>query len=169
MLEVVNRILSEEGGVKDVRDGKGLTRWGQTPDWLKKWDLPTPQTQEQARENYMLWLVRTGLSHLCSVNDLLSFAVVDWAVHSGERTAIKALQRSVKVGADGRYGPRTQTAVDQVRHRYQLASIILDARMVFVGKVVRDRPSDAQYIHGWLARLGRQVKELGNATVEGTV
>lgn len=161
---LINRILDNEGGVKDVGDGKGLTRWGQTPDWLEAWDLPIPKSRSEAASNYFDWLLLTGLVHVAKEDDLLSFAIIDWAIHSGHRVAIKSLQRTLKIIADGKYGPQTQRAVDAILNRSRVAAQIIAERLAFLGRITRDKPSNAKYIYGWLNRMSRQVKELGNAT-----
>ena len=96
--EIIRRILDREGGVADVGDGKGVTRWGQTPGWLSDFDLPTPTNEAEAAENYATWLRVTGLERLLQPRaDALADTVIDLAVHSGHVTAIKSLQKAVGV------------------------------------------------------------------------
>jgi lysozyme family protein len=161
-MTIIKHLLANEGGVKDVGDGKGITRWGQTPDWLKAWHLPIPKSAANAEANYWEWLQLTGLSHLVQVDDLLALAVVDWAVNSGHRTAIKSLQRHLKVSMDGSYGPQTRRAVDKITNRTKVAREVIADRAEFFGKITKNKPSNVEYIHGWLRRLAKQIRVIGD-------
>ena len=74
---IIDKILQREGGVADVGDGKGVTRFGQTPEWLETFGLEPPQTRADAAVNYHSWLDRTGLIGLCDAPDALADAVID--------------------------------------------------------------------------------------------
>ena len=161
MHEIVTKLMREEGGVEDVGDGKGETRWGQTKGWCEKWGLEWPESEVQAKENYLLWLVKSGLFHLCIIPDILATAVVDWAIHSGSRWAIKSLQTHLGVGVDGVYGRFTSRAVDNAPDRRRLAAEVVADRLSFLGEITKKNPANTRFIHGWLKRIGRQVVELG--------
>jgi lysozyme family protein len=166
---VIALVLGWEGDIKDVGDGQGVTRFGQTPRWLAQFGFEPPETRDQAVANYRTWLVRTGLIGLCDYPDTLALAVIDWAVHSGHVTAIRGLQRALDLPADGIYGPETQTAVDRLdsargaRSRRSVAVHVLAARMRFVGRLVTDRPADARFAAAWSNRLADQVERLAMA------
>lgn len=160
---LIDRIILDEGGIKDVGDGKGVTRWGQTPSWLKTWNLPTPNSVPEAKENYRLWLVRTGLIHLCATADLLAWVTIDWAIHSGHATAVHALQKLVKTDTDGVYGSMTKRAVDEVsiKRRKELAAYMISERVKFLGRITRDTATNIRYISGWLNRVSKHIEQLG--------
>src|SRR5262245_32454762 len=101
-------LLLNEGLIADVGDGKGTTYFGQTDPWLKEWDLPTPATAEQAIVNYEIWLYKSGLQVVCDEDVALAMLVIDYAVHSGLRRAVIALQGSLGVNPDGVIGPKTK-------------------------------------------------------------
>lgn len=156
--EVITRVLRWEGGIADVGDGKGITRFGQTPAWLDQFGLPTPTTPEEARLNYQRWLVRTGLIGVCDYPDPFAIGVVDWAVHSGHRTAIRGLQAALGVAVDGTYGPETQAAVDAVDRRGAACRLIAHrARFVF-GLLANVQ--NAKYARGWGNRISEQIESL---------
>lgn len=104
---VIAKILSDEGGIADVGDGKGLTSHGQTPDWLKRYGLPFPETPAQAATNYERWLEITRIDAVVGWDVTVGHLVADWAIHSGETPAVRALQRAIGVTPDGRLGPVT--------------------------------------------------------------
>ena len=156
---LIDRILVREGGVADVGDGQGITRWGQTPAWLQTFGLPVPHTAADAAANYTRWLTLTGLWHLITPDDSLADVVVDWAVHSGHKNVIRALQRALGVTPDAWIGPQTRVALTAAPRR-PLAGAVLADRMEFVGKLITRRPSDSRYAYGWLRRLAAQVRTL---------
>jgi lysozyme family protein len=158
--EVIATVMANEGGIKDVGDGKGVTRFGQTPDWLRSFGFEAPTGAHEAIANYRTWLVRTRLIGLCDYPDGLSVGVVDWAVHSGHITATRELQRLLGVKPDGTYGPETQAAVDGC-DRLKVARQVIGRRLRFIGRLVTDNPErNARYAAGWNARLADQVERL---------
>lgn len=157
---VISAILLREGGVKDVGDGKGLTRWGQTPEWLEEFDLPIPTSADEAAENYHRWLLLTNLIAVCDMPDSLADIVIDWAVHSGHRPAVKAMQRVLGVAVDGVLGTETETALQSVR-RDLLARRVLAASDRYKGRLITDDPARyARFAAGWANRRAQQIEDL---------
>ena len=160
---LITRVLEAEGGVKDIGDGAGVTRYGQTPRWLRQFGLPVPTTPAEAAANYRTWLNRTGLIGLCDMPDLFALAVIDWAVNSGHQVAIRSLQRQVGAQPDGIWGPETQAAVDRFTRRQAAAAAVVADRARFFGRIITDDPADhAQWAAGWMNRLARQIEQLGS-------
>ena len=110
-------LLKHEGGyVNHPRDPGGMTNLGVTKRVYEAWigrevdeaamrALTPDDVAPIYRANY--WDEVWG-DHLPSGVD---FSVFDWAVNSGPRRAIKALQRIVGSVSDGVMGPRTMQAV----------------------------------------------------------
>lgn len=146
-------IMAREGGVADVADGKGETRWGQTPGWLLRFHLPSPQSADEALANYIAWGKVTHLAHLCDPPDALAAQLLDWAVHSGEHIPVTTLQRLLGVAADGKVGPKTITAV-YLAHRPRVARDLFAKRCTYVGILLK-APGNLRYSGGWLTRLGQ--------------
>lgn len=157
----VDWILREEGGVADVGDGMGLTRWGQTKGWLTKWNLPTPTTKTEARSNYITWMSTLGLDQLCDQDDMLGVVVADYAVHAGESPAIKALQRAVGAEPDGDIGSQTLGAV-ATADRNIVAHQVLARRVEHLGEIISGNHQRALYAKGWMRRIGRQMRRLSH-------
>lgn len=157
---VVRHLLDAEGGVANVGDGEGITRYGQTRSWLERWHLPIPRSRDEAAMNYHSWIEQTNLDVLCTVDDVLPWAVIDFAVNSGERVAIASMQRALGLRADGLIGPKTMTAVI-VCQRKQVAAWVLADRLELDGGLIAHHPDQyARFALGWLRRIGQQVKAL---------
>lgn len=78
--------------------------------------------------------------------------VIDFSIHSGPRTATRALQRAVGVPDDGIFGPQTTKAVngsnpDRVFRR------LMAARVRHIGQIIRRDRSQATFAGGWCNRL----------------
>ncbi len=158
--ELIRRVLQREGGVADVGDGKGITRWGQTPGWLKQFNLPIPTNPTEASENYVAWLQVTRLDQLIGdVADDLADIVIDFAVHAGHVTAIRMLQASLGVAVDGVIGPATEAAAKQ--DRKAICRRVLRGRLDQMGSLIASQPDKyARFARGWLARIGEQIQRL---------
>lgn len=159
--QVLDRIMPVEGGIATLADGAGETRWGQTPAWLAQFNLPVPQSQQQASDNYRTWADLTHLDLIVGTRfDLLGWAVVDMAVNSGQRLAIQMLQRRLNVTADGVIGPVTLTALGLV-NRTRLAAQFIADHARFYGRDITAKPTDAEFAASWGNRLATQIEALG--------
>lgn len=89
--------------------------------------------------------------------ELIALAVYDWAIHSGEGAAARALQRELGVTADGDIGPRTVAACvarcSTPEHELELAEALMRARARMLSEIVRGDQTQAEFLGGWLARL----------------
>lgn len=159
--ELIRRVIVREGGVADVGDGKGMTRFGQTPGWLTQFNLPTPTNPTEAAENYAAWLQQTRLDRLIGpVADDLADIVIDWAVHAGHVSAIRMLQASLGVAVDGVLGQATEAALAK-QDRKVIARRVLSGRLDHMGGLISSQPNKyARYARGWLRRVGEQVQRL---------
>jgi lysozyme family protein len=159
---LVGRVLTREGGVSQVAGESWVTRWGQTPPWLESFGLPSPVTIDEARRNYNTWLKTTRLDRLIGPTpDVLADVVIDYAVHSGHTTAIKALQDAVDVPADGVIGPVTLEAIAIDSDRRRAAAHIIAARSEHQGRLIARKPQQfAIYALGWARRQAEFIREL---------
>lgn len=158
---ILERVLGAEGGIQDVGDGQGVTRFGQTPRWLATFGFAAPETRDQALMNYRTWLVRTRLIAVCDYPDVFAWAVIDWAVQSGHTVALRALQRALKIHVDGLMGPETEDAIANC-DRHQVAIALIAANVRFEGRLVTDDPKQyARFAAGWANRNAQQIEALG--------
>lgn len=157
---VIANILEREGGVADVGDGKGVTRFGQTRDWLDDQGFTTPTSVADAAVNYAAWMRRYRLAELCQRHEYIGDLVTDWAVHSGLSVAVRALQRVLGLNDDGVIGPKTLAAVTPERAP-QIARALLAARTVYLGQLLGSKKVDRRNVaHGWNARLAKFIEAL---------
>lgn len=173
LAEVIERVLVREGGVADVGDGKGITRWGQTPAWLEQHGFPVPQTRDQARKNYDAYARRLGLADVAERSLPIGDLVMDVSVLSGDTMGPALLQAALRAGLmqDGVVGPRTLAALDRALARggaeARLARDIFARRLEQVGrllslKVARKNPQrdNRKFAESWLSRLAGQARLL---------
>lgn len=161
MESAVAMILMDEGGVADVGDGKGITRYGQTPEWLANYDLPTPANQADAAVNYERVFVRTGIAKIIDRDVEAGHALATFAVHAGERAAIEALQTELGVKADGIIGPKTLTAFETANVRAIAHGIVAAYGERLGNALASDKRDNRKYARGWMLRLGRLIRGLG--------
>lgn len=150
---IIAEVIRREGGVADIGDGKGITRWGQTPGWLAQFNLPIPDSQAAAASNYADWLRLTGLDAVIGDEaDPAADFVIDFAVHSGHQPAIKLLQHEIGVMADGVMGPKTRAALATVDRRW-LAFAVIAGEMKYQGALITNNPAAyARWAKGWANR-----------------
>jgi lysozyme family protein len=157
---IVGKVIEREGGIADVGDGKGITRFGQTTAWLEQFGFKPPINIVEAENNYLTWLVRTRLIGICDRADSLADLVIDAAVHAGHPWAIKALQHALGLTIDGIWGPETQAAVDGC-DRPRIARHVIADRVREDGRLIeRDPGRYARYAHGWANRRAAQIESL---------
>lgn len=157
---LVGRILDREGGIKDVGDGKGVTRWGQTPDWLKQNKLPIPKTREEAGINYLTWIHAIGLTPIFIYGDDLADILLDIAVMSSAPKAVMALQASMKISVDGIFGSVTLSTLKSWDRR-QLSREVIAWDMSYQGRLITAEPEKrAKYAAGWSNRMAGHVRRL---------
>lgn len=140
-----------EGGLVQHPTEAFRTFFGQTEPWLAVFDLPVPESPEAAKANYQAWAAKVRLTPLLAPGDALAENLLDFAIHSGEGTALRALQRLLGLSADGLVGPKTRQAVDSA-NRLTLAQRLLAYRLRLMGKLLA-LEKNARYRQGWLNRI----------------
>lgn len=83
----------------------------------------------------------------------IAIAVFDMAVNSSPSAAKKTLQRALHVKDDGVIGPATIAAA---RSTPEVLLLFLEARGKFIAEILRARPSQVEFLGGWISRLLRQ-------------
>lgn len=158
--EILTRVVEREGGIAQVPGELWVTRYGQTPKWLREFGFTAPETEADAIQNYQTWLVRTRLIGICDFADSLADVVIDFAVHAGHTLAIAHLQRRLGLRQDAIWGPDTQAAVDAC-DRVIIAGDVLADKMRYHGATVTGNPAKyVRYAHGWFNRDADQVQNL---------
>lgn len=77
---------------------------------------------------------------------------VDWAWASGTVTAIRQVQRILRVAVDGKVGKVTLNAINSLNAR-RLFDSIKARRIAFVENIVKNDPSQSVNLRGWKNRI----------------
>ena len=149
--KALNILFENEGGyVNDPDDPGGETKFGISKRSYPDIDIKN-LTQEQAKRIY-----RRDFWKPCACDrypDALSVAVLDYAVHSGKRRAIKDFQRSLGVVVDGISGSQTIGAANRLPPRPVFESY-MNKRLNFLMSLKNWK----KYGDGWGKRI-KHVKE----------
>ena len=155
----LRKILRLEGGyVNHKNDRGGCTNKGITLNTFKQYygsgmgcdDLKSI-SEDQAGEIYKkgYWDPCWGDKIQCTK---IAQIIVDWAVNSGVKTAIKNVQKIVGTTADGIMGPMTLKAINTYCQK-DLFFAIKKARQEFYENLVERDSSQKVFLKGWLNRL----------------
>jgi lysozyme family protein len=146
----INRVLGAEGGyANNPADPGGETNWGISKRSYPKCDIKG-LTREVAVELYHrdFW-VPAG----CEALPLgIASQLLDFAVNSGIRVAVCALQRAVGVADDGVVGPHTRAAI-AAAEPHDLVMRLLAQRLRFMAGL-KGWPA---FGAGWARRVAQQL------------
>lgn len=161
MESVISLIIMDEGGIADVGDGKGVTRYGQTPAWIEAWDLVPPGTMADAAANYEAVFKKTGVDEVIERDVATGHALATFAIHAGETAAISALQRELHVVVDGVIGPKTLQALERASDSVVAHGLVAAYVEYVLGEAMANRTRDnRQYARGWSRRAGKLIRGL---------
>lgn len=169
MPDLVDAILADvirrEGTtyVAHPRDRGGPSRYGITQATLEQWrghPVASQDVRALAREEALAiyrarYVTAPGFLKVTHDPGLLG-ALVDFAVHSGPRTAILALQRVVGVDEDGVIGPAT-VAATRARPPLDVRWSLLVLRAELLCRLVWRHPGQRVFLRGWLTRVLEQL------------
>ena len=154
----IEAVLDREGGYVDhPADRGGPTNFGITISTLSEWlGRPAAANDVKAISRHVAiaiyvdrYVKQPSLDRID--DDALFRYMVDASAHHGPRKAVKMLQKVVGATVDGILGPMTLATVNRL-----VASDILAAlrkeRALFMGKIVKNDPSQAAFLVGWLDR-----------------
>ena len=156
----INKVLRLEGGyVNHPNDKGGCTCKGITLPVFRGMygagldcsDLKTISDEQAAtiyKKNY--WDVCGG-DKIC--NSQIANLLVDFAINSGCRTAIKSLQGLLDVGVDGVVGPQTIGAINAHSDPHGLFEELMKARKNHYLTIVENNPNQKVFLKGWMNRL----------------
>lgn len=163
--DIIEDVIEREGGyVYNERDRGGHTKYGITLETLSDWRgvqvsiedvklLSRIEAVEIYRDRY---LTAPGL-HLIA-DAAVRGLVVDMAVNHGPANAVKMLQQAAHVFADGRFGPKTKSAVNRMTPA-ALYRRLLAVRGRFYGRIISRDHSQAVFASGWLNRLAEFIED----------
>ena len=163
---VIDRVISKEGGyVNHPNDRGGPTKFGLTLKFLlevtgRPWTVEElkQMSVERARSVYKLWCQMRRLDQLPE-HPRLAFNVIDFAVHSGARAAIRAIQKYLGIPSDGIAGAETQGAWHRLSPEgcEQARLEVVASRSELMGHALM-QPGQSDFAQGWLNRLAEQIR-----------
>lgn len=160
--DILPIVLRHEGGyVNDPADRGGATNKGiiqRTYDTYrvnKKLPLQPVRniTDEEVEEIYHrnYWL-----DGLCDRMPLaLGLVHFDFAVNAGITQAFRTLQRVIGTTVDGRFGPKSFSALEEAIRSKGLLNLIneySDERVVFYVRITENRAANLKFLRGWILR-----------------
>lgn len=150
----IDFVLSHEGGYSCHESDPG----GETNFGISKRSYPNEDiknlSRERAKEIYHedYWLSVRGPD----LPEQLAVPLMDYAVNSGVWQAIRALQATLRVKRDGRFGVLTMTAVRQAvaeKGALKLAEDLILERALFLVKIGCRRRGSEVFLTGWMRRI----------------
>lgn len=144
--KIVNKVIQNEGGyVNDPDDPGGETKYGISKKYHPSEDIFN-LTKTRAKEIYY---AKYWIPSRCSdLPENIRYLHMDTAVHMGNVTAIKLLQKTIGVKIDGVFGEKTKrAAVDANIYVYAYHKMI-----AYLVRVLKE-PKKSKYLEGWLIRL----------------
>ena len=161
---VMRYILKFEGGyVNDPHDPGGETNYGITQRTYDAWNRRKGRGKKSVRDitkAEAVEIYREQYAGNVRFDDLpagVDFAVLDFAINSGEKNAVPILQRLLGVRQDGRIGVQTLDAVSGW-DAAELVQKLCDARLAFVRRLNTWK----RYGRGWSSRI-KQVRDVATA------
>lgn len=145
-------VLREEGGLTDdPRDPGGLTKYGISKRAYPNVDIAS-LTEAQAKAIYERDYWRPVRCH--EVPPALALCLFDAAVNMGTGTAVKLLQRALKLTEDGKFGAGTMAAVKAARMD-DLIGRFMGARAIYYTQL----KTFEAFGRGWIIRLFRVTQD----------
>ena len=153
-------ILSNEGGyVNNPLDTGGETNFGISKRSYKDLDIKNLTSKDAEKIYYKDFYLPLNIETLR--NEKMQMAILDFAIHSGAKQAIKTLQRVLNVyggnlSVDGKIGPITLKTLKYITGRKgnELFKKYVDARLSFLKSL-----SDWKYFgKGWSYRINKILK-----------
>lgn len=137
------------GYVNDPYDNGGETKFGVAKNANTDLNI-TKLTWEQAKAAYY---VRYWIAGKCDqLSPRLAVLHFDGCVNHGVKRANMFLQRAVGVTDDGIIGPQTMSKV-KAANVMQLLGSVCTQREQFYRAIVKNNPTQARYLNGWLRRI----------------
>lgn len=142
------RIVGHEGGYWDDPVG-GPTKWGISQRSYPDLDISSLTVQDAEkiyRRDYLAPLQADRFE------DGLAFQLLDFAVNSGQQTAIKVLQRTFGLTPDGIVGPVTMATIAG-KTESDLVMIVIAARLQYMTSLKNWLTNS----HGWTNRMANNL------------
>lgn len=147
----IERVLGNEAGyVNDPNDPGGETKWGISKRSYPEVDIKS-LTRDQAITLYNIdfWIP----ARLAALPDSIAYQALDFAVNSGIRPALMALQRAAGAAPDGYIGPVTIAAIAS-KSPHDLLVLYLAERLEYMTNL-KNWPNHGR---GWARRIAKNLR-----------
>jgi len=157
----LDRIFGHEGGYsnRDLQsDPGGETKWG-----ISKRSYPNLDIKSLTKED-AISIYRNDFINPLNLEQYplgVAFQLLDFAINSGPRTAIKQLQEAIKVPADGFVGPHTLAKLG-VYSDADLCALIVAERLEFMAGLKNFKENAG----GWVRRMASNLRYAATDTKE---
>ena len=149
-------LLLETGGdlingglTNDPYDSGGATKWGISQKAFPNIDVRA-LTLEDAKKLYFRYYYSPVYDQIDSF--LIAFKLMDMSVLMGRITAIRLLQGTIGVSADGHVGPVTIEAIN-ARREADLVNAYENRLKQRINYLVIKRPTYKRFKKGWYSRI----------------
>jgi lysozyme family protein len=161
--EVLDFIITNFEGTKFINrsdDHGGPTKFGITKQSLSRARGVSVRgndihklTRKEAKAIYIASFVKPVRGDEFAYGPL-KLAVIDYAIHSGTKLAIKAIQESVNVMPDGVMGSLTWAAIENHKTRSLFLRLMAHRTMFLTRSIARDARQSV-FAYAWGKRLAR--------------
>lgn len=147
----IERVLgNEDGYVNDPNDPGGETKWGISKRSYPDLDIANlTRAQAIAIYNVDFWIP----ARIAALPDSVAYQALDFAVNSGIRPAIAALQRAAGAAPDGFVGPVTMAAI-AAQTPHDLLVLYLAERLEYITNL-KNWPHAGR---GWARRIAKNLR-----------
>lgn len=170
--DAVNHIINFEGGyVDDPRDPGGATKYGISSAFLHSIgdDIdPRDITRDKAKEYYKIYFWDVLPCELIQSNKL-QLLLFDTAVNMGVQSAIRILQKSLRIFApvtvDGIAGQQTTSILSMAQANAGNLEILIDALLTIRKQTYIDiaiKKNDRTFLRGWFKRVNQLARIIEN-------
>ena len=165
--KILDEVLDREGFptyTEHPNDRGGPTKGGITLRTLESWrqrrvtrrELKALSRDEALRILFRRYVEVQGIYRI--KNPVLQEQVIDDSVHSGPVTAVKDLQRTVGVKADGIIGSITLAAIESKAQasatgETELCNQLAITRAIRLADFVQHHPDQLVFLEGWMRRI----------------
>ena len=103
-----------------------------------------------------LFIFKDGYWNPCKgdeiANQSIANIIIDWAWMSGVKTAVKKVQKILKITSDGIVGKQTISYINNSDNE-SLFNSIYNERVKYYNNIVKNNPSQEIFLKGWMNRL----------------
>ena len=156
----LRKLLRLEGGYTHTKSDKGgCTNQGITINTFRSYYGAGLDCNDlkNIKESQVEYIYRDGYWDKCWGDKIadsnLAYLLVDFAVNSGVKKAIKTLQSIIGVEDDGIMGKITLNAINSYYNPKELFDELKEARRQYYLSIVEKNPSQKKFLKGWFNRL----------------